>query len=150
MTEPGRPVALEPAVAVGRDRGIERRGEDPLVLCEQVVGELVEVADPADHRGRGDDLIDVGRQLRHQPDVLRVALDEPVARVVVVRLRDPAVLAEVVQTDDLVTRLQQVRDEIAADEAGRPGDENLQSRIPSPSAPQISTTSRPAGKRSPL
>ena len=42
---------------------IERRREDPLVLGQQVVGELVEVADPADHRGRRDDLVAVGGEL---------------------------------------------------------------------------------------
>ena len=34
-------------------------GEDALVLGEQVVGVLVEVADAADHRGPGDDVIAV-------------------------------------------------------------------------------------------
>ena len=54
---------LEVAVAVGGDRRVEGRGEDPLVLGQQVVGELVEVADPADHRRGRDDLVAVGRQL---------------------------------------------------------------------------------------
>ena len=116
---------LQVAVAMGGDRRVERRGEDPLVLGEQVVGELVEVADPADHRGRGDDLVAVGGELRHQRGVLRVALDEAIARVVVVRLRQAAVLAEVVEADDLVARLEQVRDEVAVDEAGGAGDKDL-------------------------
>ena len=84
---------LEVAVAMGGDRRVERRGEDPLVLGEQVVGELVEVADPADHRRGGDDLVAIGGELAHQRDVLCVALDEAIARMVVVGLREPAVLA---------------------------------------------------------
>ena len=75
---------------MGRDRGIERRGEDPLVLGQQVVRELVEVADAADHRGGRDDLVAVRRELAHERRVLRVALDEAVARVLVVRLREAA------------------------------------------------------------
>ena len=51
-------------VAMRGDGRIERRGEDALVLGDQVVGELVEVADPADHRGGGHDLIDVGGDSR--------------------------------------------------------------------------------------
>ena len=59
-------------------------GKDPLVLGQQVVGELVEVADPADHRRRGDDLVAVRGELGDQRRVLGVALDEAVARVLVV------------------------------------------------------------------
>ena len=66
------------------DRGIERRREDPLVLGQQVVRELVEVADPADHGRRGHDLVALPSQLLHESLVLRVALDEPVARMLVV------------------------------------------------------------------
>jgi hypothetical protein len=109
----------------------------------------MEVADPADHRRGGDDLVDVRGELRQEGDVLRVALGEAIARVTVIALLDPAVLREVVDPDDLVAVLQELGDEIAADESGGAGDENLQSRIPSPSAPQTSTTSRPAGNRNP-
>ena len=76
--------ALEVPVAVGGDGRIEGRREDPLVLGEQVVGELVEVADPADHRRRRDDLVAVRGELAQERRVLGVALDEAVARVVVV------------------------------------------------------------------
>ena len=106
------------------DRRIERRGEDPLVLGKQLVGELVEVADPADHRRRRNDLVAVGRQLGQQRHVLGVALDEAVARVVVVRLGQPAVLREVVEPDDVVARLEQLGHEIAIDEPGGAGDED--------------------------
>ena len=43
---------------------------------------------------------------------------------VVVRLREPAVLAEVVEADDLVAGLEQLRDEVAGDEPGGAGDED--------------------------
>ena len=99
-------------------------GEDPLVLGEQVVGELVEVADAADHRGRGHDLVAVRGELAQQRRVLGVALDEAVARVVVVALGEPPVLAEVVEADDLVAGLEQFRDEVAVDEAGGAGDQD--------------------------
>ena len=103
---------------------VERRRQDPLVLGQQVVGELVEVADPADHRRGRDDLVAVGGELVEERRVLGVALDEPVARVVVVRLGQPAVLAEVVEPDDLVAGLEQLRDEVAVDEPGGAGDED--------------------------
>ena len=111
---------LEAPRLAGRDRRVERRGKDPLVLGDQVVGELVEVADAADHRRGRDDLVDIGRQLGHQRDVLGVALDEPVARMVVVRLGQAAVLAEVVEPDDLVAGVEQLVDEVAVDEPGAP------------------------------
>ena len=98
--------------------------EDPLVLGEQVVGELVEVADAADHRRGSDDLVAVGGELAHERGVLGVALDEAVARMVVVGLRQAAVLAEVVEADDLVAGLEQLRDEVAVDEPGGAGDED--------------------------
>ena len=66
-----------------------------------------------------------GEQLGHQVDVAGVALDEPVARVVVVGLRDLAVLGVVVDADDLVAAPQQLLDDVAADEAGRAADQDL-------------------------
>ena len=69
---------------MGGDGGVEGRGQDALVLGQQVVRELVEVADAADHRRGRDDLVAVGDELAHEPDVLGIAFDEPVARMVVV------------------------------------------------------------------
>ena len=112
------------AVPPSGDGRIERRGEDPLVLREQVVGELVEVADPADHRRSRHDLIAVRGELRQQRDVLGIALDEPVARVTVVRLGQPTVLREVIEPDDVVPGLQQLGDEVAVDESGGAGHED--------------------------
>jgi len=106
------------------DGGVERGRQDPLVLGEQVVGELVEVADAADHRRRRDDLIALGGEFAHEPDVLGITLHEPVARVAVVRLRQRPVLAEVVEPDHVVTRFEQFGNEIAVDEPGRAGDED--------------------------
>ena len=108
----------------------------------------MEVADPADHRGGGDDLVAVGGELGDEAGVLGVALDEPVAGVAVVRLDQPAVLAEVVEPDDLVAGLEQLRDEVAVDEPGGAGDEDAHySLIPSPRAPHTSTTSLPPTSR---
>jgi hypothetical protein len=103
----------------------------------------VEVADPADH-GRGrHHLVDVGGELGQERDILGVALHEPIRRVVVVALRHPAVLAEVVDADHLVACLEQLVDEVAADEARGAGDQDLHSRMPWPVTPHTSTTSRP-------
>jgi hypothetical protein len=87
---------------MGCDRRIEGRRKDPFVLGDQVVRELVEVADAADHRRRRHDLIDVAGELPHQLGVLRVALDESVAGVSVVRLGQTTVLRKVVEADDLM------------------------------------------------
>ncbi len=127
---------------VGADRGVEGGGADALVFGQQVVGKLVEVGDAADHRRARDQLIAVRGQLGQQLRVFRVALDELVAGVVVEAALDRAVFAEVVNADDLVPGLQEVGDEISADEPGGAGDEDLQSRI-GPVMPQMSTTSRP-------
>src|SRR5436305_11339372 len=128
---------------MSRDRRVERRGKDAFVLREQVVGELVEVADSANHRRGRDDLVGIRCELGHELDVLDVALDEPIPRVVVVRLRQRAVLTEVVDANDLVPGLEQLRDEVAVDEPGRAGDQDLHSWMPPPSAPQTSMTSLP-------
>ena len=71
-----------------------------------------------------DALVDIGCQFRHEPDVLGVAFDEAVAGMVVIRLRQAAVLAEVVEPDHLVPGLEELRDEIAVDEPGGAGDED--------------------------
>ena len=79
---------------------------------------------PADHRGGRDDLVAVRGELVHERGVLGVALDEPVARVIVVGLGQAAVLAEVVEPDDFVAGLEQLGDEVAVDEPGGAGDED--------------------------
>ena len=65
----------------------------------------MEVADATDHGRRRHDLIAVRCQPAQKIDILGVALDELVARVIVVRLGETAVLAEIVQPHDLVTCL---------------------------------------------
>ena len=69
------------------------------LVRQQVVGVGVEVRDPADHRRAGDEVVAVHEQVGHERRVLDVALDEPVAGVVVVGLRDRAVLGVVVDAD---------------------------------------------------
>ena len=120
-------------------------GEDPLVLGQQVVGELVEVADPADHRGRGHDLVAVGGELgARAPRPWRRPRRSGSAGGRRTTCQ-AAVLAEVVEPDDLVAGLEQLGDEVAVDEPGRAGDEDPHSRAgcPSPRAPHTSTTSLP-------
>jgi hypothetical protein len=88
----------------------------------------VEIGDAADHRGAGHHLVAVECKLGEQLRVLGVTLDEAIAGIVVVAAPDRAVLAEVVDTDYLMSRLQQLGDQVSADEAGRARDEDLQSR----------------------
>jgi hypothetical protein len=132
---------LQAPAAAGGDGGVERGCGDALVLGQQVVRELVEVRDAADHRGCRDDLVAVDGQLGEQLGILRVTFDEVVPRIVVVAAPHGAVLAEVVHADHLVPGLEKLGDEISADESGRACQENSQSRI-GPVAPQTSTTSR--------
>src|SRR5207237_9365493 len=139
--------ALQAAEAVRADRGVEGGGDDPLVFRQQVVRELMEVRDSADHGSARDDVIALGRQLCEQLDVLGVTLDQPVARIGVEAALDRPVLAEVVDADHVVARLQQLGDKVAAYETCRSGDENFQSRI-GPMMPQMSTTSRPSSSSS--
>ena len=122
--------ALEAPVRMRVDGCTEGRREDALVLCEQVERIPVEVADAADHRCRRDHLVTVLGQLGQQHLILGVALDEGVPRVRVVAPGDGAVLAEVVNADDRVTRLQQFRDQVPVDEPGRPGDQDPQAALP--------------------
>jgi hypothetical protein len=82
----------------------------------------VEIRDPSDHRGSGDELVAVARELGQQGRVLGVALDETVARVVVEAALERPVLAVVVDADDLVAGVQQVGNQVAGDEACRAGD----------------------------
>jgi hypothetical protein len=58
----------------GGDGGVEAGGDDPLVFAEQIVGVFVEIADPADAGGAGDEVIALGGQVGQELDVLGVAL----------------------------------------------------------------------------
>ena len=85
------------AIAASHDAAMIRS-----FVRQQVVGVGVEVADAADQRGAGDEVVAVGEQLGHQLDVAGVALDQAVRGVVVVALGDLAVLRVVVDADDVV------------------------------------------------
>src|SRR5205085_10178204 len=89
------------------------------------------------------DVVGVGGKLGQQVGVLGVAFHEPVARVVVVAAPHGPVLAVIVEADDLVPGLEQLGDEVTADEARCSGDEDLQSLI-GPVMPQMSMISRPS------
>jgi hypothetical protein len=126
------------------DRGVEGGGGDALVLGDQVVGVAVEVGDAADHRGADHEVVAAVEQLRDELGVLRVALDQAVARVRVVGLRDAAVLGEVVEADHVPAVLEQLLHEVAGDEAVRTGDQGFHSTlVPSGVAFQMSTTGFP-------
>src|SRR4029078_7102328 len=88
------------------------------------VGALWELAPPPHPRRGGAALVAVAGEPLDELGVLDVALDEPVARVVVVRLREAAVLAEVVDADNVVARLEELGHEVAADEARSAGDQD--------------------------
>jgi hypothetical protein len=108
-----------------RDRGVALGGHDPLVGREQVVGVRVEIGDATDQGGPGDEVVAVGEQVGEQPDVARVTLDERVRRVVVVGLPHLPVLRVVVQADHGVAPVEQLLDDVAADEAGRTRHQHL-------------------------
>jgi len=57
-------------VLVGRDGRVEDGGGEAFVLRQQIVGELVEVADAADARRPGNYLVRALEQLTEQADVL--------------------------------------------------------------------------------
>ena len=140
---------LEPGLPVRPDGRVEGGGGDPLVLGEQVVGQLVEERDPADDRRAGDELVAVGQQLLQQADVLGVAGDAAVARVGVVAALDGPVLGVIVEADDLVSRRQEFLDQIARDESGRAGDEDLHDgNTPLPKTFQMSMTGLESGSAS--
>ena len=88
-------------------------------------------------------MVGVGGKLGQKFGVLGVAFHEPVARVAVIAAPHGPVLAVVVDAYDLVPGLEQLGDEVPADEAGRSRDENFQRRM-GPVMPQMSTTSRPS------
>ena len=126
---------LQPPAAKRADGGVEGRGGDPLVFRQQVVCEFVEVGDSPDHRRPRDHLGAVRGKLGEERRILGVALDQSVARVVVERPPDRTVLTEVVDSDDLVPRVQELGDEISANESRRAGDENLHAICPGVALP---------------
>jgi len=85
----------------------------------------VEVGDAADQRRAGDEVVAVRQQAGHQLYVAAVPLDQLVVGVAVVGLGDLPVLGEVVDAYDRVTPAEQLLNDVAADEPGRPADENL-------------------------
>jgi hypothetical protein len=85
----------------------------------------MEITDAADAGGPGDELVRVAQQFPQRADVLGVAPDQAVARVLLGRLADVAVLGEIIQADDFVPGLQQLFDQVAADKAAGAGDKDL-------------------------
>ncbi len=88
-------------------------------------------------------------RLADEPRVLGVADHGAVAGVGVERPLDGPVLREVVEPDDLVPGPHELLDQVAGDEPGRAGDEDLHaSDAPFPKKFQMSTTGLPSGIRS--
>ena len=115
---------LETGVAEGADGGVAGRRDHALIGGQQVVRIGVEVGDAADHRRAGHEVVAREQQLGHQLGVSRVAFDEPVVRVGVVRLGDAPVLRVVVDPHDLVAAPQELFDDVTPDEAGRTAHED--------------------------
>src|SRR5439155_10064654 len=132
----------------GTDGGVKGRGDDPLVLGQQVIGKLMKVTDSTDHGCPGQDLVAFESEPGQKRDVLGVTLDQPVSGMAVVAFAQGTVLAEVVDADDLVPGSQQLFDQVAADEAGGPGDEDLHAVMPRLVKPQMSTSSLPSSSSS--
>ena len=119
---------------VSLDGRVARGGDDALVRGQQVVGVGVEVRDPADHRSAGDEVVAVQQQLRHQVDVPGIPFHERVRPVIVVGLRDPAVLREIVDTDHFVTATEKLLHHVPTDKASRAADEDSRHYSHSPCA----------------
>ena len=76
----------------------------------------MEVADPADHGSARHDLVDVRSKLSQERAILGVAFHEPIGGMIFVASRERAVLAEIVEADDLMPGLEELRDQIPGDE----------------------------------
>src|SRR5262249_26002062 len=100
--------------------------------------------DTADHRGARHEVLAALEQLLQEIDALGVAFDEPVLRMLVIALLELAVLRVVIETDHLVTGLEQRGDEVARDKARGTRDENSH-RLPFGRTLHTSNTGLPAG-----
>jgi hypothetical protein len=78
----------------------------------------MKVANATDQCSAGDEVIAIAQQLRHQRNVGAVAVYERVLRIVVVALRDLAVLRIVVDPNNVMAALQQLLNDITANEPG--------------------------------
>src|SRR5439155_21884911 len=104
------------------------------------------IADPADHRGSRDDDVGVCCGRAEELAVLRISDHHAEAWVVIKRMANRTVLAEVVHAGDVVPCAQELVDEVSADEASGPGEKDAHPRyslMPPPRRPQTSTTSLP-------
>jgi len=110
---------------VGVDCRIERGGGQTLVLREQVVGEGMKVSDAADHRGPGDEVIAAVEQPADEFHVFGVTPHEAVSRMVAAGGPQLAIFGEIVEADDVPAGVQELADDVAADEPGGTGDEDL-------------------------
>ena len=135
---------------VGLNRCVARRRHDPLVGGQQIVGVGVEVGDPPDHCRACDEVIASGQQPCEQLGIAGVTLDELEALGMVVGLGYRTVLGEVVDADHLVAAAQEFLDHVAANETGRPGDQDLAHLLPLGSKWLWVASWTPGGRPDPL
>ena len=108
---------------------VEGRRRDALVLGQQVVGELVEIADPADHRRRR-------RGTGRSPAAARRGAPHPSHRpgrtgsAGARRRRRPDRTSRSCRGRSRAAGVEELRDDVAADESGRAGDEDAHSDTP--------------------
>jgi len=102
--------------------GVEGGCDNALVFGEKIVRELVEVADAANHGCSGDD--DFARRggVPQKPRVLHVADHQSETWVVVKRVPNRPVLAEVVYASNLMPGLKELFDKVPANEASGTSD----------------------------
>ena len=76
----------------------------------------MEVTDATDHRRSRDEMVTIHEQTFHQTLVANVGFDESKLWMVVMHTVNAPVLGEVVDADHLITTLEQLAHDVAADE----------------------------------
>src|SRR4051794_27511980 len=94
----------------------------------------MKIADAADARGPGHYLLDVPQQLAQQAAVLGIALNKTVGGMAQRRLPQGPVLGEVIQADYFMSGLEQVFNQVAANESCRTRNQDFHERRAPPGA----------------
>src|SRR6266705_1991222 len=89
-----------------------------LVLGEQVIRKLVKIADAADHGSSSHKMIAILQQGFQQFAVFGVAFDKQVIGMRIIRLFHPAILTEIIQTNNVVPGGESCFNKIPTYEAG--------------------------------
>ena len=101
---------------------IKGRCRNAFVFRQQIVREFVEIRDSPNHCRRRHELIAIREKFLHLIDVLGVSLNETIAGMLVVRLLTAAVFAEIVEPDNFMPIVEQLLNQITANEPGCAGD----------------------------